>query len=52
VLRVDLVEAGAEQGRRFDAVGNGAGGTHWVITPDGDLQIRDRLGLVATAPPE
>lgn len=51
-LRHDLVESGAEQGRRFDAAGEEAGGAYWVVTPGGQLQIYDQLGLVATAQPD
>ena len=52
VLRVDLREAGAAQGRRFDSLDGRAAGTHWVITPAGTLELYDSLGLMATLPPE
>jgi hypothetical protein len=51
VFRVDLVEAGAPQGRRFDATGDAAG-AYWVLTPEGALEVYDALGLVATTQPE
>jgi hypothetical protein len=49
VLKEELVESSSPLGRRFESKGVSSLGDHWVIEPSGKLQIRDNVGLVATA---
>jgi formylglycine-generating enzyme required for sulfatase activity len=44
-----VVETKASLGRRFDDVKGSRTGDHWIIGSDGNLQIRDKDGLIATA---
>jgi hypothetical protein len=45
----EIVELEASQGRRFDAVEGSSTGDHWIIIPNGNLQLRDEEGLIMTA---
>lgn len=45
----ELVERKSPLGRRFDAVEGSRNGDHWVLGSDGNLQVRDNDGLIATA---
>ncbi len=50
VLRHELKESRSPLGRRLDPTTDIAGaGDHWVIDANGNLQIRDSEGLIATA---
>ena len=46
-----LVEKQSPLGRRFEDVDRSDTGDYFLITPDGDLQIGDNTGVVATATP-
>lgn len=48
-LKKELTETKSPLGRRFDKVEGSSAGEHWVLGLDGDLQIRDNDGLIATA---
>ncbi len=45
----EVVEKRTSAGRRFDKVEGSSTGDHWVINANGDLEIRDKDGLIATA---
>ncbi len=47
----ELVEKKSSLGRRFEkADGSGAdSGDHWILDYDGNLQLRDSMGLISTA---
>ena len=45
----ELIENRTPWGVRFDAEQGSPMGNHWVLTADGNLQVRDRTGLIATA---
>lgn len=48
-LKKELVESTSPLGRRFDKVDGSSPGDYWVLGSDGNLQIRDNDGLIATA---
>jgi hypothetical protein len=48
-LKKEIVEKKAPLGRRFDYAEGSAYGDHYVLRPNGDLQIRDTEGLVTVA---
>ena len=45
----ELLEKKSPLGRRFDRVGESTAGDHWILNSDGNLQLRDNEGLIATA---
>lgn len=45
----DLIEKQSPRGRRFDCIQKPRWGDHWIVTPKGDLELRDDDGLVTTA---
>ena len=45
----ELVEKPSPLGQRFDMKEGSSSGDHWVIDQEGNLQIRDNLGLISTA---
>lgn len=45
----ELVESSSPAGRRFDPLGGSSAGDHWILDSNGDLQLRDDEGLIATA---
>jgi hypothetical protein len=47
---IEVRESRTSRGTRFQAPGGGAG-DHYLLTPGGDLEIRDNEGLIATARP-
>ena len=47
--RMEVVETMSPLGRRFDAVRRSSGSDHWIVTEDGNLELRDNDGLTATA---
>jgi hypothetical protein len=47
--KTELVERKSPLGRRFDKVESSSAGDHWVLGSNGDLQVRDNDGLIATA---
>lgn len=48
-LKEKLVEKPSPLGQRFDMKEGSSSGDHWVIDQEGNLQIRDNLGLISTA---
>lgn len=48
-LQWELAERKSPLGRRFDKVEGSSTGDHWVVGSDGNLQMRDDDGLIATA---
>lgn len=46
--KTELVERKSPLGRRFDKVESSSAGDHWVLGSNGDLQVRDNDGLIAT----
>jgi hypothetical protein len=46
----ELVERKSSLGRRFDEVEGSRAGDHWLLDSNGNLQVRDNDGLIATAP--
>ena len=48
-LKEKLVEKPSSLGQRFDKKEGSSSGDHWVIDQEGNLQIRDNLGLISTA---
>lgn len=47
-LKLDLIERSSPSGRRFDDRDQVSGtGDHWIVDPNGALQIRDHDGLIA-----
>lgn len=49
VMKRKLRETKTGRGRRFDPVPASGHGDHWLLLPSGELEIRDREGLIATA---
>jgi hypothetical protein len=49
--KMPATEVQAPDGRHFVKVEPDATGDHWVLTPDGNLQLRDDQGLIAIARP-
>ncbi len=49
VLKQELVERRTQRGRRFDPVQRESAGDHWVLRSNGNLETRDREGLISTA---
>ncbi|MDP6890667.1 MAG: hypothetical protein QF471_05010 [Phycisphaerales bacterium] len=47
--RITIRETSTSRGRRFDDVAEATNGDHWLLRPDGNLEIRDQEGLIATA---
>ena len=47
-LKEELAGNPSTGGQRLETTG-GSGGSHWVIDPAGNLQIRDNVGLISTA---
>ncbi len=45
----EMVEKETGEGRRFERVEGSSAGDHWIITPDGNLKVRDNEGLIFTA---
>ncbi len=48
-FKKELVERKDPLGRRFEKVEGSRAGDHWLIDSDGNLQIRDKDGLIGTA---
>ena len=48
-LKQNIAERNSAQGRRFDKVEGASAGDHWIIGPDGNLQLRDNDGLISTS---
>jgi len=48
-LKKEIVEKKSPLGRRFDYVEGPTAGDYWVLGLNGDLQVRDNGGLIATA---
>lgn len=48
-LTKELTEGKSPRGRRFDKVEGSSSGDHWVILPNGNLEVRDNDGPIATA---
>lgn len=46
--KTELIERKSPLGRRFDKVKDSDAGDHWVLDPNGNLQVRDNDGLIAT----
>ena len=49
ILKEEMVEKPTTLGQRFDNKEGSGFGDHWIIDPDGNLQIRDNDGLISTA---
>jgi hypothetical protein len=49
ILKEELSERQSRSGRRFEKSGGSRRGDHWILDPNGNLQIRDADGLIATA---
>jgi len=47
--KLEIVERNSTLGRYFEQVKQSTAGDHYIIIADGDLQIRDNDGLIATA---
>jgi hypothetical protein len=47
--QIEVAESDSPLGRRYDKIESSSTGDHWVVGADGDLQIRDNEGLIATA---
>ena len=50
-LKNEIKEKSIQGGRRFDQLKGSSYGDHWVLVPDGTLQIRDNSGLISIAKP-
>ena len=48
-LKEEVVEKSSPLGRRFDKKEGSSFGDHWIIDREGNLQIRDNVGLINTA---
>lgn len=48
-LKQEVVENSSPLGQRFDKKGGSSSGDHWIIDREGNLQLRDNLGLVSMA---
>ena len=48
-FKKELVESRSPLGRRFDKVDGSSTGDYWILRSNGNLQIRDNDGLIATA---
>ena len=48
-LKQELAEKKALSGRRFYPASGSRTGDHWVLSVDGNLQVRDNDGLISTA---
>lgn len=46
---IELIERKSQQARRFDEKETSSSGDHYVIVGSGDLEVRDKSGLVTTA---
>jgi len=47
-LTNEVVESESSLARRFDKVEGSTAGDHWVVGPDGNLQVRDNDGLISS----
>lgn len=47
--QIEIAESDSPLGRRYDEIDSSTSGDHWVVGSNGDLQIRDNEGLIATA---
>ena len=45
----ELLETRSPLGRRFEKVGVSRASDHWILDSDGNLQLRDNEGLIATS---
>ena len=43
-----LLEKKSPLGQRFDTVKGSSAGDHWILDSNGNLQLRDNEGLIAT----